>query len=74
MVMNWLINNLIPIIMSDMVITVFWAIFVFIEYRYDSTISEKFAKTIFWPINVLLWLFISVPKFFINDAIRRLGD
>lgn len=53
-------------------IVIFWGIIVCCQ-DYDSylgvkNISEKISIIIFWPIYLILWLLISVPKMFFKFA------
>lgn len=57
-------DYIIYIIISYVIITMFWSCYVFIEcYIWDNNkLNKQFSLAIFWPIYLLILLFVTAPK------------
>lgn len=51
-------------------VTMIWSVFVVVQL--DYTASEKYSLAIFWPLYLLIWLCISVPKMLFNFMIKEI--
>jgi len=55
------------VIIIYLTVTMPYGFYIMIEYH-TSTLSENWCKTLFWPLYLIIWLLISVPKMIIKFA------